>query len=68
MQAFPSYVRPRPVLAAAMFGFLIACMMAAFFYMLWELRHPRLVVRKIPKPETVLNLGLKSSENIKNLS
>jgi hypothetical protein len=33
----------------------------------WELRHPLLRIRRVPRPEITLNLGLKSPENIRTL-
>jgi prepilin signal peptidase PulO-like enzyme (type II secretory pathway) len=49
------------------FGVFIAALIAVGIFWLWESRHPRLKIGKERKPEIVLNLNLKSPENIKNL-
>jgi hypothetical protein len=52
-------------LAGMVLGGYIVALLAVSLFWLWEVRHPRLKLRKLPKPEIKLDLSLPNSKNIK---
>jgi hypothetical protein len=51
-------VRPNVYLKGMIVGGDLVALLAVALFWLWEVRHPELTIRKRPKPEIALNLGL----------
>lgn len=58
-------VRPNPFLEGAVLGGYVVALLAVSLFCLWEVWHPELKIRKRPKPEIILDLGLRNPKKIK---
>jgi hypothetical protein len=57
--------RPNAFLEGAILGGYVVALLAVSLFCLWEVWHPELKIRKRPKPEITLDLGLQNPKNIK---